>query len=136
MSHNIGTGANNSVRDIIIQPDGKVVIVGDFDTFNSTPAGRITRLLSNNTLLTIKEFTYNQLTVYPNPSAGLFNIQTKNPIENATITVYDLNGRIVYQAKSENIENKSLDLNNLSNGIYILNIANGNVKYSQKIIKQ
>ena len=136
LSHNIGTGANNSVRDIIIQPDGKVVIAGDFDTFNSTPAGRITRLLSNNTLLTIKEFTYNQLTVYPNPSTGIFNIQTKNPIENATMTVYDLNGRIVYQAKSENIENKSLDLNNLSNGIYILNIANGNVKYSQKIIKQ
>ena len=136
LSHNIGTGANNSVRDIIIQPDGKVVIVGDFDTFNSTPAGRIKRLLSNNTLLTIKEFTYNQLTVYPNPSTGIFNIQTKNPIEKGTMTVYDLNGRIVYQAKSEKIKNKSLDLNNLSNGIYILNIANGNVKYSQKIIKQ
>lgn len=135
-SHNIGTGANNSVRDIIIQPDGKVVIVGDFDTFNSTPAGRITRLLSNNTILTRKEFTYNQLTVYPNPSSGIFNIQTKNLIENATITVADLNGRIVYQAKSENADNKSLNLNNLSNGIYILNIANGNVKYAQKLVKQ
>ncbi len=78
----------------------------------------------------------NQLTISPNPSTGIFNIQTENPIENATITVANLNGRIVYEVKSENVDNKTLDLNYLLNGIYILNISNSNYNYSQKLVKQ
>ena len=78
----------------------------------------------------------NSLTVYPNPSSGIFNIQTNTSIENASITIADLNGRTVHQSKAENIQNKVLDLNQLQSGIYILNIKNGTYNYSQKIVKQ
>ena len=47
---NIGTGFNNAVRKLILQPDGKIVVVGDFSDFNGTPCGYIARLNSDGSL--------------------------------------------------------------------------------------
>lgn len=49
-TYNIGTGANQSVNDIAIQSDGKVIIVGNFSSFNSTASKRIARLNTDGTL--------------------------------------------------------------------------------------
>jgi uncharacterized delta-60 repeat protein len=40
----VGTGANGAVHAIAIQPDGKVVVGGDFTTFNGTTRSNIIRL--------------------------------------------------------------------------------------------
>ncbi len=94
-------------------------------------------VLDNCAPLSITENTLKSaFTIYPNPSTGIFTIQTENPISNANITIADLNGRIVHESKTENLDNKILDLNNLQNGIYILNISNGDYNHSQKIVKQ
>lgn len=82
------------------------------------------------------DFTKNQFSVYPNPSTGIFTILTENAISNAVITVADLNGRVVHQSKTENLVNNTLDLNVLQSGIYILNVSNAYVNYSQKLVKQ
>ena len=87
-------------------------------------------------LLSNQDFSTNQFNVNPNSSTGIFTIQTENPISNANITIADLNGRIVHESKTENLDNKTLDLNHLQNGIYILNISNGDYNHSQKIVKQ
>ncbi len=89
-------------------------------------------------LLSIIKNTISKInsTIFPNPSNGIFNIKIENAIENATISVADLNGRIVYETKIKNINYKVLDLNHLQNGVYILNISDGSSKYSQKLIKQ
>jgi uncharacterized delta-60 repeat protein len=44
---NPGTGANNSVLALAVQPDGKVIIAGDFTTVNSVTRNRIARLNTN-----------------------------------------------------------------------------------------
>ena len=41
---NTGTGANNDVIEIAIQPDGKIVVGGYFTGFGGYPANRIARL--------------------------------------------------------------------------------------------
>lgn len=87
--------------------------------------------LSDSNLATEK-FNDNKLFLYPNPSTGKFNLQSNKSIENASITVSDLNGRIIHQSK---VENKSMNLTHLQSGIYILNIKNDDYNYSQKIIK-
>ena len=43
-SFNIGDGFNNSVRSIAIQSDGKILVGGDFISYNGTTQNRITRL--------------------------------------------------------------------------------------------
>jgi uncharacterized delta-60 repeat protein len=49
-SFNPGTGANGLVRSIAVQPDGKVLIGGDFTTFNGPNRNHIARLNANGSL--------------------------------------------------------------------------------------
>jgi uncharacterized delta-60 repeat protein len=49
-SFNIGTGFNNMVRAILILPDGKILVGGDFTSFNGSTQNRIVRLNSDGTL--------------------------------------------------------------------------------------
>jgi uncharacterized delta-60 repeat protein len=46
---NNGTGANSSIRSMTIQSDGKILLGGDFTTWNGTTVGRIVRLNSDGT---------------------------------------------------------------------------------------
>lgn len=48
-SFNVGTGFNNPVRDIKIQADGKILVGGDFTSFNNTPINRLIRLNADGT---------------------------------------------------------------------------------------
>jgi uncharacterized delta-60 repeat protein len=47
---NIGTGADGRVTSSVLQLDGKVVIAGNFTTYNSLSAVRVARLLRNGAL--------------------------------------------------------------------------------------
>ncbi len=49
-SFNPGTGANATVRSIVIQSDGKILIGGDFTSYNGTTQNRIARLNADGTL--------------------------------------------------------------------------------------
>ncbi len=40
----VGTGAASNVRKIAVQEDGKIIIGGEFSSFNGTSVGRITRI--------------------------------------------------------------------------------------------
>lgn len=42
-----GTGFNNTVKALLLQADGKVIVGGDFTSYNGTPCGGITRLDTN-----------------------------------------------------------------------------------------
>lgn len=131
-----GTGANGLIRDLLIQADGNILIAGDFTTYNGISVGRIARILSTNNALSTEVFNQSKLIVYPNPSTGIFNVQFNQSKENASIIIFDLNGRIVHQSKAENLDNKPLDIHHLQNGIYILNVKNATYNYSQKIVKK
>jgi uncharacterized delta-60 repeat protein len=48
-SFNIGTGFNNSVKTIELQPDGKILVGGSFTTYNGLTENRIIRLNINGT---------------------------------------------------------------------------------------
>lgn len=46
----VGTGANNQIYAIALQPDGKIIIGGNFTNYNGTLVNRITRLLPDGTI--------------------------------------------------------------------------------------
>jgi uncharacterized delta-60 repeat protein len=50
VSFNPGFGANNTVRTILVQSDGKIIIGGDFTSFNGTSINRIARLNEDGSL--------------------------------------------------------------------------------------
>jgi uncharacterized delta-60 repeat protein len=47
---NSGTGADNSIKTIAIQSDGKIIVGGDFTTYNGMTLNGVARLNSNGTL--------------------------------------------------------------------------------------
>lgn len=49
-SLNIGTGFNEKISLILLQPDGKIIAAGDFTTYNGQNRNRIIRLNSNGTV--------------------------------------------------------------------------------------
>lgn len=74
------------------------------------------------------------LEVYPNPSNNLINITS--PEQNIeSITVTDLNGRIVKSTELNNTAKAIIDISDLSDGVYMLNISANNHIATQKIIK-
>jgi len=50
LSYNTGTGFNNTVLDVIVQSDGKVIAAGDFTSFNGISRNRIARLNTDGSL--------------------------------------------------------------------------------------
>jgi hypothetical protein len=74
-----------------------------------------------------------KIAVYPNPSTGLFNFENLSNKE-VQITIYSINGELIKNSKSD-ATNVSLDLSNKPNGIYLLNIKDGDNNYTQKLIK-
>lgn len=56
--------------------------------------------------------------VYPNPTANYFNIWSSlsTEINDAQFFLYDLTGQVLL---TQNIENKKVDVSNLSNGLYL-----------------
>ena len=79
----------------------------------------------------------NDIIVYPNPAKEVINIQF-NTNTKAQILLRNLNGKIlISESTSETIENlKQLNLNGISNGIYILTIEQEKEISNYKIIKQ
>ncbi|WP_291115697.1 T9SS type A sorting domain-containing protein [Flavobacterium sp. UBA6135] len=45
----IGTGFNNTVETILLQPDGKIIVGGNFTQFNGSPQNYLTRLNTDGT---------------------------------------------------------------------------------------
>jgi len=74
----------------------------------------------------------NYLKVYPNPSAGVFNISTEN---NARVEVRDLLGKLIYTTNA-NAENTTIDITNYQAGIYMLNITTEKGLVTKKLIKE
>lgn len=75
-----------------------------------------------------------QLMIAPNPSKGLISINIKNDAN--YITVFSLDGNIVYQesVKNSSSKNKELDLSYLQNGEYMVSVSNAYGSSYNKII--
>ena len=71
--------------------------------------------------------------VYPNPTKGIVNVSIPALIENATINLYDLQGRQIL-SKETNQVNTSIGIENLQDGIYLVTIQNDLGSITKKII--
>jgi hypothetical protein len=75
--------------------------------------------------------------LFPNPSSTTINI-AYNSIEGetASLFLYDITGKMVLQETVEGNQTNTIDVSNLSNGIYIARITGKSINQSLKFIKQ
>lgn len=72
--------------------------------------------------------------IYPNPASNVLNFDLKNDITISGITINDVSGKEVY--KSANTMNNSIDVSNLSSGVYFVTFKSDNNSVTKKFIKE
>jgi len=78
----------------------------------------------------ISEIT-NDLLIYPNPTNNSITISNNNSV---SVQIMSLSGNVVYSQKHNGMIN--INVENLSNGIYILNLTDGKTNKFSKFVKQ
>ena len=76
----------------------------------------------------------NFFTVFPNPAQNIINVKVDSKLIGQVYSIYDNSGRIVLTGKL-NSENTTIELGNLSGGIYMLSVGE-NLKQTFKVIKE
>lgn len=68
--------------------------------------------------LAIESQEESAFSIFPNPSNGLFTVQLKQEITNGTLSIYDINGRLVHQKEQLNGFAYQFKLSDVANGVY------------------
>lgn len=146
---NIGGTSYNRGYSIALNTVGNVYTLGkfygttdfDFDTgiysLTAASGGDVFIQKLSQTPTGINETTNpNNISIYPNPNNGTFNVSFPSQINNASIEVYNSIGALVYKQEIINQEN-SIELSNQANGLYFVKVVRENkIVGTRKIIKQ
>lgn len=73
------------------------------------------------------------ITVYPNPSTGVYNVKGINT--GSGYAVYNLVGQLVKQGSFSD-DTATLDISGAASGVYILKVKSGNSESSYKLVKE
>jgi len=82
----------------------------------------------------VQNSTYHLIPVYPNPSVGIFYINTQKYTLKSWI-VTDMNGQVL-KSQVQDYQSGVIDLTDLPKGIYILRATTTNEQMIQKLIKE
>jgi hypothetical protein len=75
-------------------------------------------------------------TVSPNPANDFVSINSSVNTSISNVEMFDLNGRLVKSVKVDNLSSTSVNINDLSTGVYMMKITSENGIVSKKVIKQ
>ena len=135
-SFDVELGPDYFVWDVFEQNDGKILIGGDFTNYNGTPINGIARL-TNTSLSTDNYELKNWINIYPTVFEDKLNIDFNGSSQDTStsfVEVFSLSGNLIL---SENIlDSKSLYLDFLNSGTYILKITDKAQFFATTIIKR
>ncbi|WP_178989055.1 T9SS type A sorting domain-containing protein [Winogradskyella schleiferi] len=125
--------------DVLSYPSGVYEDINEMDTLfvrvkDSNGKWSITTTLDEiNSGLGIENNLYKTVSVNPNPFTNTINLEVSKNIVFSNIAVFDITGREVYTS-TEDL--RTINLQNLEAGTYILSLASQNEKATYKIVKQ
>lgn len=105
-----------------------------WDQYYGTGRVNASNALSYVQSLSNENFMYNDgITIYPNPVNQTLNFKYLNNPDNFNVSIYDITGRLV---KVYNKATDFIDVSQLKNGVYMLNIDYDKNKIIKKFIKE
>lgn len=129
-AYGIATDANENIF-ITGYFTNATIAFGTTTLINAGFGGDIyTAKLAPNTLGIINENQQTEINIFPNPSNGIFTLNSE--IGKGEISIYNLLGEIVFQSTINNPAS-TIDLSNQANGIYFVNVKTEKGSYTQKI---
>lgn len=117
--HN-GVYAGGGLSDILVQPDGKIILGGSFVSFDGTQRNRILRLNATPTVGIAELSEIASVSVFPNPSNG--KIHFISPTTFTDIIVYDVLGAIVF-SETVNSCKAEINLGGQPKGVYLYQLT-------------
>ena len=126
-----GTGFSSFVNTIVPYGDDKILVGGNFTSYNGDLASRIIRLnLNEKPVLPAPKIS--QLLISPNPVHTRLNIESTDTI--STVIVTDALGRETLKV-SPQLNQFSIDMENLSSGLYFVKLKSENETIIRKILR-
>ncbi|WP_179336890.1 T9SS type A sorting domain-containing protein [Winogradskyella ludwigii] len=134
-SLNVANGNNANTIDAYFEATGNSNLIciqvddATYSTNNWTNIDTQTSF-STNCSLSVNDFNLNSISLHPNPTSSMLNIEMTQNIKQAT--VYSMLGKEVLKT-----QNKQIDVSRLSNGVFLIKIEdeNGNVS-TKRFVKQ
>lgn len=83
--------------------------------------------------LGVSKNIFSTVKVYPNPTKGIVTVSLPQNSELTTLTLVDIQGRQILKEDTSNTS-ETLNIENFSDGVYILNIQSGSSKISKKLV--
>lgn len=129
----IGIGPDNTVWKTYVQNDGKILIGGSFTSFDNTTINSIARL-GNKINLNQNDFDKEKIEVYPNPFKDKLNFRfDKINSNNIKVRIYSISGKLL--RREDILEKKSINLDFLESGVYLLEIEDKKQIFTTRIVK-
>ena len=75
------------------------------------------------------------VSLFPNPTSELVTIQAASILENVVIQIIDMNGKLLFTEKINELKNYTINCSNWANGVYVITLSDShNDLYSSKLI--
>ena len=86
--------------------------------------------------LGINQFADENFVFYPNPTSGIVTVALQNTDSKiSSIKVYDVLGKIIYQSKADNVSSQTIDLSQVTTGMYLIEVVSDtNLKVVKKLM--
>jgi uncharacterized delta-60 repeat protein len=117
----LGGGFEFDYSKSILQEDGKIISLGTTFWYNGIED--IVLLRHNNNPLSVPEFEINKITIYPNPSNGIFTIEHKF-FEPTAYQITDITGKKIALGELNDTQTQ-IDLSSAQSGVYFLKTSSG-----------
>jgi uncharacterized delta-60 repeat protein len=127
-----GTGFNSDVYSINQLADGKILVGGNFITYKGDNSSAfLIKLHTEQSLSTTSFDTANSFVIYPNPAQDVLYLQANNFTSIKAVKIYDLQGKVVLEDT-----NDTINVSNLSKGLYIVKISTEEGEVTKKFMKE
>jgi len=120
----LGTGSYS-----VTMGDNVIIEGGDFGNTETV-------FFSVDNMAGLEDFTTNPITVYPNPSAGIYTVSVNQGLTDVNYTVFNMLGQAVANGKFVNGAN-TVNITGMSKGVYFIKAADASGKmFTTKLIKE
>ncbi|MBT0607032.1 T9SS type A sorting domain-containing protein [Aequorivita echinoideorum] len=106
----------------ILQEEGNIVSAGNTYWYNGVEDVILVR--HNNNPLSLPEFENQDISIFPNPSTGIFTVEKINFAEKQTYQIIDITGKIIESGEFSDLQSK-IDLSNAQSGLYFMTTSIG-----------
>ena len=130
---NPGMGASSYVWTTAIQSDGKIIIGGNFTSYNGIGRNRVARILNSNPL-GITTLQSASISIYPNPVSDELHIEIEGNNEQVNMEILNSIGQVVY--KGNLAKAITVQTSDFVRGVYLIKLGNDKMFDVKKMIKE